>query len=90
MTEPITHDLCGGIEYSASYDGSSISDSDVPLAYDPETRTFTAFSSDMTLDGVTKIYVVEADLAAYPGVALTGAESTIMFSVVDPCEGVSL
>ena len=46
VTMPIVHNLCGALTYSATYDGSPITNTDMPLAYEPSTRVFTAESDD--------------------------------------------
>ena len=66
VTVPIVHDLCGALTYSATYDGSPITNTDMPLAYEPSTRVFTAESSDVALDMMTKPYTVGAEFTAWP------------------------
>ena len=95
-TVPITHTLCGALTYSATYDSNPInSPTDQPLGYNPATREFTAESTDLTLDMMTKDYTVRAEFTNYPLVdynTVSTAEqtSTITFEMFDPCDGVVL
>ena len=61
VTMPIVHNLCGALTYSATYDGSPITNTDMLLAYEPSTRVFTAESDDLMLDMMTKPYSVGAE-----------------------------
>jgi len=85
-TYPIPHTLCGDIAYSATFDGTAV-DSD-PLAYDSDTRKFTAESSNRDLIGLTKPYAVIATLASYPPSTYSSATSTTKsgtIEFIDPC-----
>ena len=60
-TVPITHTLCGTLDYTSTYDGSPInSPTDQPLGYNPASREFIANSEDPGLDDMTKPYTVDA------------------------------
>ena len=59
-TTPIVHQLCGNLVYSATYDSNPISTTDMPLAYDPFTRVFTADTDDIGLATMVKDYTVSA------------------------------
>jgi hypothetical protein len=49
-TTPITHDLCGDLEYATTYDGSPVGATDKPFAYsDPSTQEITIDSDDTLL-----------------------------------------
>ena len=49
--------LCGDITYEATFDGSIITESSLPVAYDPVTRQFSVFSEDLNLVGLKDITV---------------------------------
>ena len=75
-TSPRTHALCGDVSYrgftgtaDASTPGnpdSQVTTSSNPVAYDPDTRTFTISSTDLSLVGKKMKYKVQGFLKDYP------------------------
>ena len=65
---PRAHQLCGEFTYVAKNDDTSavIGTSDEPLAYNPTTRTFTAYSTDENDIDTTVDYTVFAEFTSYP------------------------
>lgn len=64
VTVPNTHSLCGDISYEGMFNGAAFDGG--PLAYNADTRVFTAESQDQTLIGNIYSYSVVATLASYP------------------------
>ena len=83
----VGHSLCGDLKYAAKFNNEVV-DSD-PLAYNEETREFTASSTDESLIPlINPTYSVEVEFVTYPlvtysTVATASAASTIDF--VNPC-----
>ena len=66
-TTPITHTLCGDLDYTPKYDGQPPNFSTGPFTgYDPTTRVFTAESSDPALIDTSAPYTVETEFKDYP------------------------
>ena len=64
-----THDLCGALSYTVTYDTSvSVTDSTRPLSYEEDSVAFTfkVQSDDPTLRGETKPYSLAVEFANYP------------------------
>jgi len=80
-TTPRTHSLCGGLSYTATFDGSPV-DGD-PLAFSAATRTFTADSDDTSLVDTSKTYAVRAEFTNWPVGTYSGAPSAMKTGTID-------
>ena len=84
VTAPFSHTLCGGLTYSATFNGATIGPgTKPPMAYDTATRTFNVYSEDFGLLG-TKSITVTAQLTTYKSTATTPEVSTTI-EIIDPC-----
>ena len=84
-TTPITHSLCGTIEYTATFEGSSVDTTTMDgenVIYNLSTRTFGIYSENFALIG-TKTVTVTGYFADYPQIT-AGPTSTTM-TIVNPC-----
>ena len=57
MTSSFDSALCGAHTYTATYEGSPITESSSPVAYDPSTKEFTVFADDIGLVGPKTITI---------------------------------
>ena len=84
VTTPITHTLCGGLTYTATFESTTIdTTTKPPMAYDTATRTFTIYSEDFDLLGMRSI-AVEAYLTGY-AITTTAAPVTTTIEIINPC-----
>ena len=51
MTSPFEHDLCGKVDYLATFDGSTVTEVTTPVRYDSSILTFEIYSEDLELIG---------------------------------------
>ena len=68
VTLPFQHSMCGGLTYTATFNGSPIDTTTkaaVGMAYDTATQTFDIYSEDFALLG-TRTITVAASLTTYP------------------------
>ena len=65
VTNPISHALCGGFTYAATFMNNVIDMTTNPMKYDTLTRTYTFYSEDFALIG-SQPFTLEAHLTDYP------------------------
>ena len=86
-TSPVTHTLCGAVDYTATFDGTTIDAGTVPPAgYDSATRTLSVFYDQLDLVGLRSV-AITGFLADHPTTTSPGSGSLTFLS---PCEDVSL
>ena len=56
QTQPIAHNLCGDLSYTASFNSVAIDATSTPMAHDAA-RTFAIYSEDFNLVGLNQIEV---------------------------------
>ena len=58
---PEEHSFCGGLTYTATFDSNSVTTSTQPFAYIANESKIILESTDETLIGLTKPYVITAE-----------------------------
>ena len=64
-TSPVVHTMCGDLITTATFDGSPLSLTSVPMGYDDVSGTFSIFSEDEGLVG-QKTITIDSQLIEYP------------------------
>jgi len=84
VTNPISHTLCGGFTYSATFMNSVTDLSTDPMKYDSLTRTYTFYSEDFGLIG-SQPFTLEAHLTLYPVTKTAAQAESALLTIGDPC-----
>ena len=84
VTNPISHTLCGGFTYSATFMNSVTDLSTDPMNYDSLTRTYTFYSEDFGLIG-SQPFTLEAHLTDYPVTKTVAQVESALLTIGDPC-----
>ena len=78
MTTPLSHLMCGEVDYEVFFEGQSIDSASSPVSFDTSTRTFEIYSEDFNLVGLRTIEV-KGFLRDYP--VLTSAIPNLTTSI---------
>ena len=82
---PFSHTLCGGLTYTATFNGAAIDTSTKPpMAYDTATRTFDIYSEDTALIG-SRTITVAAYITNYTVTASPTPDASTTIEIIDPC-----
>ena len=87
VTLPFQHDLCGGLTYTATFNGSPIDTTTkaaTGMAYDTATQTFDIYSEDFALLG-TRTITVAASLTTYPVTVTATPDASTTIEIINPC-----
>lgn len=72
VTQPISHQFCGSLAYTATYLGQEINSQTMPMGYTSDTLTFTFFSVD-NLQGLFE-FTLQAHLKNFPAITSAAPE----------------
>jgi len=85
VTSPISHSLCGGLTYTATFNGQAINTlTKPPMAYNTATRTFEIYSEDFSLLGDRTI-TLAAFLTNYPITKSPLPDAPTTIKLLNPC-----
>ena len=85
VTNPIAHNLCGKLAYTAKFESEPIDAmTKPPMSYDTNTLSFVIYSEDLSLLG-TRVITVAAHLEAYPLTKTAKPDVATTIEIVDPC-----
>ena len=84
FTVPITHSLCGSLEYTATYLDQEIGNLAQPMSYKSSSLEFTFFSMDTSLVGQLE-FSLAAHLKDYPSNATPAKAEVAYITIADPC-----
>ena len=87
VTSPITHSMCGGLTYTATFNGSAISTTTKAskvMAYDTSSLTFDIYSENFALLG-DRTFTVAAYLTNYPDTASSKPDASQTITIINPC-----
>ena len=87
VTFPITHSMCGGLTYTATFNGSSITTSSKlsnGMSYDTSSLTFDIYSENFALLGDRTI-TVAAYLTNYPVTGSSKPDASQTIKIINPC-----
>ena len=80
---PFSHQLCGSLDYTSSFNSAQIDSSSSPLSYDSASLTYAIYSEDRNLIGPNLIEL-QALFVQYPSVT-SGSPVEIDLEIIDPC-----
>ena len=87
VTSPITHSMCGGLTYTATFNGSSITTTTKlsnGMAYNTSSLTFDTYSENFALLG-DRTFTVAAYLTNYPVACSSKPDASQTIKIINPC-----
>ena len=84
ITSPVTHSLCGEVDYDVFFEGQQIDTSSMPLSYDTTTRTFEMYSEQMALLG-TRSIAIQGYFRDYMHIKSAPPDLETTIEILDPC-----
>jgi len=86
VTQPFQHNLCGGLTYTATFNGQAINTTTKPpMAYDTATNTFDIYSEDFILLGDRTI-TVAASMTDYAVTKTATPDASTTIEIKNPCD----
>ena len=79
-----TKQLCGTLDYSATFEGQALSEDTEPMSYNSAMRQFSIYSEDENLVGQRTI-TLSAHLNDYPGIRSDDPPISATIEIIDEC-----